>query len=95
MHAQILLKRDQGPEGPRWTEKQVSEAFGIGETVQKVVRKRFVENRLEDALNRREQQKRPEKQKIDGEQEAQIIAMLYTEHPEGQERWTLRAIGIK
>jgi hypothetical protein len=91
-HAQILLKSDKGDWGPRWPDKRIQEAFGVGETLIKRVRKRFVENWMEDAINRRKQPERPEKKKIDGEQEAQIIAMLCTERPEGQESWTLRAI---
>ena len=70
----------------------MQEAFGLGESVIKRVRKRYVDNGLEDALERRKQPKRPEKLKIDGEQEAHIIAVLCPEHPEGPERWTLRAL---
>lgn len=92
MHAQILLKSDTGQWGPRWRDTQIQAAFGLGETVIKRVRKRYVDNGLEDALQRRKQPTRPEKQKIDGKQEAQVIAVLCTEHPEGQERWTLRAL---
>lgn len=92
LHAQILLKSDKGDWGPRWTDKHIQQAFGLGESVIKRVRKRYVENGLEDALNRRRQPKRPEKQKMDGKQEAQVIAILCTEQPEGQERWTLRAL---
>jgi len=80
MHAQILLKTDKGPEGPRWSDTQIREAFGLGETILKVVRKRFVEEGLDAAL---EQPKRPQKQKLDGRQEAQIIAILCTEQKDG------------
>jgi transposase len=92
MHAHILLKTDKGGEGPRWTDRQIKEAFGPGETTMKNVRKRFVEEGLEEALERKRQPKRPEKQKLDGKQEAQVIAILCTQHPEGAERWTLRAL---
>ncbi len=92
MHAQILLKSDKGEDGPGWCYKQIQEAFGIGETVIRRVRKRFIENGLEDALERRRQPVRPELRKLDGEQEAMLIATLCTEKPEGQERWTLRAL---
>jgi transposase len=91
-HAQILLKSDKGDWGPRWNDKKIQEAFQVGETLIKRVRKRYVENGMEDALNRRKQPERPQKRKIDGEQEAHIIATMCTERPEGQERWTLRAI---
>lgn len=92
MHAHILLKADKGPHGPRWSDTQIREAFGLGETILKRVRKQFVEEGMEAALNRKKQPKRPQKQRLDGEQEAQIIAVLCTEHPEGAERWTLRAL---
>lgn len=91
-HAHILLKSDKGECGPRWSDKQIMEAFECGETVIKRIRKRFVENGLEDALERRRQPRRPNKLKLNGKQEAQMIAMMCTEHPKGQERWTLRAI---
>jgi len=92
MHANILLKTDSGEQGPRWSMKKIQEAFGVGSTLVKNIRKRCVENGIEDALNRRSQPERPEKRKIDGEQEAHIIALLCTEKPEGRERWTLRAL---
>lgn len=94
-HAQILLKSDKGEWGPRWPDKRIEDAFAVGETLIKRVRKRYVENGLEDALNRRKQPERPEKQKIDGEQEAQIIARMCTERPEGREEWTLRTIAAR
>jgi transposase len=92
MHANILLKTDSGPQGPGWSSDQIREAFGIGSTVIKEVRRRYFENGMEDALERKPQPRRPNKVKIQGKQEAQIIAVLCTEKPEGQERWTLRAL---
>lgn len=91
-HANILLKTDSGEQGPRWSMKKIQEAFGVGSTLVKMVRKRFVENGIEDAINRRSQPERPEKRKIDGKQEAHIIAVLCTEKPVGQEKWTIRAL---
>ncbi len=91
-HAHILLKSDKGEWGPRWGDKRIQEAFGVGATQIKRVRKRYVEQGMEAALNRKKQPERPQKQKIDGKQEAQIIATLCTERPEGRERWTIRAI---
>jgi transposase len=92
MHAQILLKVDRGEQGPCWRHKQIQEAFGVGETLVMQVKKRFVTNGLKDALNRRPQPERPEKRKINGRQEAQIIATACTEQPEGRERWTVREL---
>lgn len=92
MHAHILLKADKGEQGAAWSDQRIRAAFGVGETVIRRVRQRFVENGVEDALNRRRQPARPEKQRLDGKQEAQLIALLCSEQPEGQERWTLRAL---
>ena len=89
--AHILLKTDSGEHGPHWSMKQIQEGFGVGSSLIKSVRKRFVENGIEDALSRRSQPERPEKRKINGKQEAQIVALMCTESPEGRERWTLRA----
>lgn len=94
-HAHILLKCDKGEWGPHWQDKRIEEAFGVGETLIKRVRKRFVEHGMEDALNRRKQPERPEKQRIDGKQEAQIIATICTERPQGREVWTLRVIAAR
>lgn len=92
LHAHILLKSDQGTAGPRWRDKAIQEAIGVGESMIKRVRKRFVEQGLTEALERRRQPKRPEQQKLDGKQEAQVIALLCGEPPEGQARWTLRLL---
>lgn len=92
LHAHILLQTDSGTDGPRWPLKRIQESLGVGSTVVKTVRKRFVEEGLEAALNRRKQPARPQKRKITGEQEARIIAVQCTEKPTGQERWTLRTL---
>jgi transposase len=92
MHAQILLKVDQGEQYPHCSMKQVQEAFTVSDTLIRKVKKRFVEEGLEAALNRKKQPERPEKRMIDGKQEAQIIATICTERPEGQEWWTIRAL---
>ena len=92
MHANILLKTDTGEGGPRWSIKKIQNVFGVGSTTIKEVRKRYVENGLEDAVNRRPQPERPGQRRITGKQEAQLIALLCTQKPEGQEKWALRVI---
>lgn len=92
MHAQILLKTESGEKGPRWSQEQIQEAFGVGITTVKRIRHAFVEKGLEAALKRKKRVDRPEKRKIDGMQEAHIIAMMCIQKPEGEERWTLRGV---
>jgi transposase len=93
--ANILLKTDSGEHGPRWRAERIQETFKVGSTLIKDVRRQFVQEGMERALNRKPQPPRPLKQKIDGEQEAHIIAVLCTQQAEGQEKWTLRALAEK
>jgi transposase len=92
LRAQMLLKVDQGAYGPHWSHQQIREVFAVSETFITKIKKRFLQEGLQAAINRKKQPERPEKRTIDGKQEAQIIAILCTEQPEGQERWTLRTL---
>lgn len=92
MHAHILLKADASSQGPRWSDSQIEQAFATSYRTILRTRKRFVQDGLHAALHRKKQGHRPEKRRLDGEQEAHIIAVLCHEHPEGRERWTLRLL---
>lgn len=94
-HARILLKADQGPEGPAWVDDAVAEAVEVSQpTVSRVVRKQYVEEGLEAALNRRPPN-REYHRKLDGEQEARLVALACSEPPEGRARWSLRLLADK
>jgi hypothetical protein len=45
--AQILLKADQGPQGPAWTDEQICEAFDVGQLTVGRLRKTVVLEGLE------------------------------------------------
>lgn len=92
MHAHILLKADDSSQGPRWSDRQIEQAFGVSYRTILRTRKRFVAQGMQEALDRKKQGRRPEKQKLDGEQEAHVIAVLCHEKPEGRVRWTLRLL---
>jgi transposase len=92
MHAQILLKTDSGEQGPRWSQEQIQAVFGVGITTVKRVRHAFVEHGLETAIKRKKRVEEAKMRKVDGMQEAYIIAMMCMQKPDGQERWTLRGI---
>src|SRR5579859_1503912 len=91
-HAQILLKVDEGEEGPKWTERQVRDAFQVGTATIWRVKKDFFEEGLEEALNRKAQPERPEQRRITGEQEAYIIKLACMKAPEGYEHWSIRLL---
>ena len=90
-HARILLKADQSPEGPGWVDEQVADAVEVSQPTVARVRKQYFEEGLEAALNRRPP-KREYQRKLDGEQEAHLLALACSEPPEGQARWSLRLL---
>lgn len=91
IHAQILLKADAGPQGDGWKDEQIAEAFDVGRCTVERVRRRFVEEGLEEALTRKPQENRVPR-KIDGALEAHLIAIACGKPPEGRKRWTLRLL---
>ncbi len=92
LHAQVLLKTDQGPEGPGWTDQAISQAFGVSTVTVAHTRKVMVEEGLEAALSHYRGPNREYRRKLDGHQEAQLIALACSPAPKGHERWTLRLL---
>ena len=90
-HARILLKADSGPQGPAWTDEAIRAALEVGLSTVARVRERFVEDGLAGALYSKHWGQ-PKPRKLDGEQEAHLIAIACSTPPEGQKRWTLRLL---
>ncbi len=80
--------------GLGWTDTRIKEAFNV--TVQTVerIRKRLVERGLEAAINRAERS-RVKSRRLDGEQEAYLVALTCSEAPDGRSRWSLRLLADK
>ena len=95
MHARILLKADQGDQGPAWTDEQIAEALSVGKATVERVRRRFVEGGLLDALVRRPQPERPAQRKMDGELEAHLVALVCSQAEGGRPHWTMRLLADK
>lgn len=93
-HARILLKADSGSEGPGWTDQQIADSLEVDPGTVEEVRKRWVLEGLEAALNRRPP-RREYKRKLDGRGEAQLVALACSAPPEGRSRWTLRLLADK
>ena len=93
-YARILLKADQGSEGPGWVDEEVADAVEVSQPTVSRVRKQYVEEGLQAALNRRPPT-REYHRKLDGEQEARLVALACSEPPEGQARWSLRLLADK
>jgi len=91
MHARILLKADAPPGGPGWNDEAIAEALEVGRATVERVRKEFVEEGLDAALERR-RPRRVYLRKLDGEGEAHLVALACQKPPEGRSRWTLHLL---
>ena len=91
MHARILLKADACSGGPGWNDDRIVEGLEVGRATVERVRREFVEDGLEAALERRKP-RRQYLRKLDGDGEAHLIALACSQAPEGRSRWTLRLL---
>jgi hypothetical protein len=91
-HARILLLADEGDHGPGRTNAAIVEALAVGERTVERVRKRFVTESFEAALQPRPQPSRPDKVKIRGPVEKQLIQLACSDPPAGRGRWTLQLL---
>ena len=86
--AMILLKANEGLSDP-----QIMAALNVSRPCVERIRKRFVADGIERALN--EDPRPGQKRKLDGRAEATLIATACTEAPEGHAHWTLRLLAGK
>jgi transposase len=93
LHARILLKAD-ATTGPNWSDAQITAALDVGQSTVHRVRQAFVEAGLEAALNAKRPTER-QYRKLDGAQEARLVALACSAPPEGRLRWTLQLLADK
>lgn len=84
--ARILLKADAG-----WIDKEIVKALDASPPTVGRVRKQYATEGLASALNRKPPCRRYER-KVDGADEAHLIALTCSEPPAGYARWTLRLL---
>jgi len=90
-HARILLLADAS-HGEAHTDEDIIAALGSSPKTVARVRKRFVTEGLEAALDHRPQPARPDKIKIKGDVEQRLIELACTDPPRGRGHWTLRLL---
>ena len=95
IHARALLLCDAGADGPAWNVSDVAEALGVTSRAIEHLKKRFVEDGLEAALERKVREKPPREVIFDGAFEARLIALACSDAPKGQRRWTVRLLADK
>ena len=89
-HAYILLQADNN--GQNSTDEKIAKNLGCHLNTVKEVRRRYVEEGLEAALERKPQEEPSRRRKLDGRQEAQLIAISCSNPPQGRGRWTLQLL---
>ena len=95
IHARALLLCDAGVDGPAWNVADVATALGVTSRAIEHLKKRFVEDGLEAALDRKPREKPPREVLFDGAFEARLIALACSDAPEGHRRWTVRLLADK
>ena len=91
-HARILLKANQGEAGPGWTDQAIADALEVHPATVARVRQHYATAGLDAALSAKPPQ-REYRRKLDGEQEARLVALACSAPPQGRKRWTLRLLG--
>jgi transposase len=89
--ARILLKADINQEGGGWSDPAICEAVEVSRPTVERIRKRCAEEGWEAALHPRPRLTTPAP-RLDGEQEAQLVALTCSAPPAGHTRWTLRLL---
>ena len=82
---EILLRAHEGD-----TDQEIADDLGVHTSTVRRVRRRFVEHGPDAALNDRPRPGAPPK--LDGKQEAMVIALACTDAPDGRDRWSVRLL---
>ena len=94
-HARILLKADASDDGLHWPDWRIADALEVGIDTVERVRRRFIEQGFDAALDRKKRLTPPRPVKMDGRVEARLIALACSPPPEGRARWTMQLLADK
>ena len=91
--ARILLKADAlGPDA--WADERIAQALDLNRMTVARVRQQFAAEGLDATLHKKKAQDR-QYRKLDGAQEARLIALTCSPPPAGQARWTMQLLADK
>jgi len=92
--AYIILNCDEGKYSDKVTNEQISKVLKVGMRTIDRVKKKFIEEGFEAALERRPTSRIYEKKSHD-DVEAKLIALCSSEPPNGYAKWSLRLLAKK
>jgi transposase len=88
--AGILLRADAtGPDA--WADEQIADEWGTTRMTVMRVRQQFAAEGLDATLHRKKPTGR-QYRKLDGEQEARLVALACSKAPDGRVRWTMKLL---
>lgn len=93
-NAYILLNCDEGKYSEKVTNQQISTVLKVGMRTIDRVKKRFLEEGLEESLERKPSTREYERI-ADGDVEAKLVALCCTKPPKGFAKWSLRMLADK
>jgi len=94
-HARILLLADESEGRSGRPDDEIAEALQVTPRTISRVRKRFVMESFEEAVNPRRQPPRPDKIKISEPVEEKLIELACGDPPQGRCAWTLQLLADK
>ena len=93
VRAKVLLLADaNGPQA--WPDEKIAEHLETSRMTVMRVRQQFVAEGLDATLHRKKPTGR-QYRKLDGKQEAQLVALACSKAPKGQARWTMKLLADK
>lgn len=92
--AYILLNCDVGKHSDKVTNEQISKVLKVGMRTIDRVKKKFIDEGLEAALER-SPTTRIYESKSDGDMEAKLVTLCCSEPPKGYSKWSLRLLADK
>jgi len=90
-HARILLLADE-EHGDACSDAEIVSALGTSVRTIERLRKRFVTEGLDAALDHKPQPPRPDKIKIKGNVEQRLVQLACSDPPQGRAHWTLQLL---
>lgn len=92
--AYILLNCDEGKHSSKVANEKICQILKIGMRTIDRIKKRFIEEGFEAVLKRKPT-RRIYEPKVDGEFEAKLVSLFYSEPPTGFAKWSLRLLADK
>ncbi len=93
-HARILLKADEGSDGPAWKDVAIAEALDVDRSTVARVRRLFAVDGRDAALRHRPP-RATKPRTLSGADEAHLIALACSAPPTGRERWSVRLLAAE